>query len=546
MDEKEDKDRSVSPLPDKKNNGKPFKTMKSRVLSGAFWLFMEKGGLGFVEFAVAWVLARFFLSPSDYSTVGLISIFISFSNIFVQGGFNTAIIQRKELDDEDCSTVFWLSLGVSLLFYGLLFILSPYIAAYYERPVLTSILRVQSLTLIFGALCVVQTALLTRRMQFRSIFLRTGLATAASAVFGISAAVMGFGVWTIVIQTVSVSLIGCIVMWFSVDWRPSFKFNFAKLKDLFGFGSKILASNIINCAYSNALPVVMDKLYTKDTLGFYNKARTIPTKLGEAINATVSNVVFPSLSACQNDPTRIKELTRRFIVTSSFVMFAIMAGLIAVARPMILFVYTEKWAGSIVFMQFVCISYAFMPLNSANLQAIKAMGRSDIYLILEIVKNGIGIALLAASMFFTRNTEYSLYIVLAVQSFISILCVAINSFPNKKLMGYSFGQQIKDILPSLLLAVFMGAAVYSVTFLELSHLITLLIQLPLGIIIYFGAAYLLKFECLTYLTAALKELIRRKLKKPQNGEEKDGSADVNDSENAVVGSDGHYRRHGGK
>lgn len=151
----------------------------------------------------------------------------------MQGGFNTAIIQRKELDDEDCSTVFWLSLGVSLLFYGLLFILSPYIAAYYERPVLTSILRVQSLTLIFGALCVVQTALLTRRMQFRSIFLRTGLATAASAVFGISAAVMGFGVWTIVIQTVSVGLIGCIVMWFSVDWRPSFKFNFCKAKRSF-------------------------------------------------------------------------------------------------------------------------------------------------------------------------------------------------------------------------------------------------------------------------------------------------------------------------
>jgi len=489
------------------------KNMKSSVLSGAFWLFMEKGGLGIVEFIVAWILARYFLTPYDYSTVGLIAIFISFSNIFVQGGFNTALIQKKELDDEDCSTVFWISLGTAVFLYALLFFAAPLIAAYYEREILVAVLRVQALSLIFGALSVVQTALLTRQMQFKKIFLRTGVATAVSAVMGIGAAFLGFGVWTIVIQTVSVSFVGFIIMWFSTEWRPCFTFSAKRLKVLFGFGSKILASNIINCAYMNTLPAVMDKLYTSSTLGYYNKSRTIPEKLGESINSTISNVVFPSLSKYQSEPERVKELTRRFIVTSSFVMFAIMGGLIAVAKPLILFVYTEKWAQSIVMMQFVCISYAFMPLNSANLQAIKALGRSDIYLKLEIIKNSLGIVMLALAMLITRNSAYGLYIVLAVQSLVSVLCVAINAFPNKKLMNYSFWQQVKDILPSLLLALVMCFAVYSVTLLKLPNAVTLIIQVPLGIAVYVGLAYLLKFECLGYLTEAVKTFIYKKKKK---------------------------------
>jgi O-antigen/teichoic acid export membrane protein len=487
--------------------------MKSKVLSGAFWVFMEKGGLSLAEFVVSWVLARFFLTPEDYSTVGLIAIFINFSNVFVQGGFNNAIIQKKDLEEEDCSTVFWLSVVTSLLFYIGLFFGAPFIAAYYERPILTAILRVQSVSLVLGALCVVQTALLTRQMEFKKIFLRTCLSTVLSAVFGIGAACLGFGVWTIVIQMLTVSVVNLVVMWFSVKWRPGLKFSFSRLKGLFGFGSNMLASNVINFAYSNTLPVVMDKLYQPSTLGYYNKARTIPTKVGDAINSTVSNVVFPSLSKYQNEPEKVKEMTRRFIVTASFLMFAIMGGLIAVAKPLILFMYTDKWADSIVLMQFVCISYAFMPLNSANLQAIKALGRGDIYLKLEIIKNGIGILLLGGAIFLTGNMEQGLFIVLGVQAFISVLCVAINAFPNKKLMGYSFLQQIRDILPSLILAVVMCVSVYSVTCLGLSDFITLIIQVPLGIVIYCGFAYLLKFECFRYLIATAKDFISKKITK---------------------------------
>ncbi len=493
------------------------KNMKASVLTGAFWLFMEKGGLSIVEFVVSLILARL-LMPEDYATVGLIAIFVNFSNIFVQGGFNTALVQRKEIDDDDCSTVFWMSLVTSVLLYLVLFFSAPLIASFYGKEILVPILRVQAITLVFGALSVVQTALLTRKMQFKKIFVRTGLATVFSAVLGIGAALMGLGAWTIVIQTLTVSVVGCITMWFSVKWRPKLVFSVEKLKRLFGFGSKILASNLINCAYSNTLPIVMEKLYAGGTLGYYNKSRTLPEKLGESVNSTVSNVVFPSLSKYQNEPERVKALTRRFIVTSSFVIFAIMGGLIAVAHPLIVFLYTEKWVKSAVFMQFVCVSYAFMPLNSANLQAIKALGRSDIYLKLEIIKNSIGIVLLAAAMFFTRGMEYGLYVVLAVQAFISLLCVLINAFPNKKLMGYSFLQQVRDVMPSLVLAVVMCAAVYSVSFLNLPNIVTLLIQVPLGAAVYIGGAYAFKLECLSYITATLKEFIHKKRAARKNTE----------------------------
>ncbi|MBO5417194.1 MAG: lipopolysaccharide biosynthesis protein [Clostridia bacterium] len=484
--------------------------MKDKVLSGAFWVFLEKGGLSIAEFIVAWVLARFFLTPADYSTVGLISIFINFSNVFVQGGFNNALIQKKKLEDDDCSTVFWLSLGLSCVFYIGLFFGAPFIASYYARPILKMVLRIQSLSLILGALCVVQTAILTRQMEFKKIFLRTCLSTVLSAVLGIGAAFLGFGVWTIVIQMLTVSVVNLFVMWFSVKWRPRFRFSIKRLKELFGFGSNMLASNVISFAHSNTLPVVMDKLYAPSTLGYYNKSRTIPTKVGDAINSTVSNVVFPSLSKYQSEPEKVKEMTRRFIVTASFLMFAIMGGLIAVAKPLILFMYTDKWANSIIMMQFVCVSYAFMPLNSANLQAIKALGRGDIYLRLEIIKDVIGIVLLGVAIFLTRDMEHGLYIVLAVQAFVSLLSVAINAFPNKKLMNYSFLEQLKDILPSLLLAVIMCGAVYSVSFLGLSDLLTLVIQLPLGVLIYCGFAYILKFECFRYIINTAKGFIVKK------------------------------------
>ncbi len=481
------------------------KSVKSKVLRGAFWLFMEKGGLGIVEFIVAWILARFFLDPADYSTTGLITIFISLAGIFIKGGFNYAIVQKKEITEKDKSTIFWLSLSIAAVCYVLLFIFAPFIAKFYDKPILTAVLRVEAVVLIFDALSIVQTALLERALEFKKLFLKTVVTVFASAAVGILFACLGFGLWTIVAEAVTVSVVGCVMLWIFAGWTPKPIFSKDSLKQSSGFSLRLLVSNLINNLYSNALPFVMDKLYANDTLGYYNKSKTIPAKISDSVNSTVSSIVFPSLSKCQSDPKRVKEMTRRFIVTSCFLTFSLMAGLIAVAKPMVLFIYTSKWENSIIFMQFVCISYALSPINSANLQAIKALGRSDIYLLLEVIKNGIGIVLLGLTMFFTRNIETGLYVVLAMQALISVICVVINAFPNKKLMDYSVLEQIKDVLPSLLLAITMGVIVWSVTLLGLPNFVTLIIQVPLGVIIYVGLAKLFKMECFEYLLTLLKE-----------------------------------------
>lgn len=466
---------------------------------------MEKGGLGIVEFIVAWVLARFFLDPSDYTSAGIIAIFVGFSAIFIKGGFNYVLVQKKELTERDKSTVFWLSLGIAVFFYVVLFFTAPLIAGFYRRELLVTELRVEALTLIFDALSIVQTSLLERALEFRKIFMKTFVATIISSAVGVTLAWLGFGVWAIVGQTLTVSVVSCIILWFMSGFKPRLSFGKESFGESKGYAGRLLISNVINNVYSNTLPTVMEKLYEKNLLGYYNKSKTIPAKISESVTSTVTSIVFPSLSKYQDDPKRVKDMTRRFIVTSSFLTFALMAGLIAVAEPMILFIYTDKWAKSIVFMQFVCITYALAPINSANLQAIKALGRSDVYLKLEIVKNVLGIALLAGTMFLTRNIETGLYYVLAMQALISLICVVINAWPNKKLMNYSVLEQAKDVLPSLLLAIFMGGVTWSVTLLGLPNIITLLIQVPLGIIIYFGIAKLLKFECLEYLIATFKE-----------------------------------------
>jgi len=498
-----------------KNSGKS--NMKGTVLAGFFWRFMEKGGTAVVEFIVQTILARCFLSPQDFSTVGLISIFINISNICIQAGFNTALIQKKDADDDDCSSVFFLSLGLSVIFYVALFFCAPLIASFYGNAQLVLILRVQALTLITGAFSTVPTAILTKAMDFKKIFYRTVGATLCSAVVGLTMAFAGCGLWTIVGQNLTVNIVGTIFLWFSVKWRPKRVFSKEKIKSLFGFGGKILGSNLINTLYANIVPIFMEKFYQgSGTLGYYNKARTIPEKLTDNINGTISTVIFPSLSSIQNDKQRVKELTRRFIVTSSFVMFAMMAGLIATAKPLVLLWLTEKWAFSIPMLQLVCITYAFIPINSANLQAISAMGRSDIYMKLEIIKDTIGVVLLGgafAASHFLKLGGKGIILVLATQAFISLISVIANAIPNKKLLGYSLGEQLKDILPSLILAITMGIFTWCFTLLNLPNWLTLIIQVVFGISYYFGIAYLFKFECLSYLLATVKEIINKRKKK---------------------------------
>ena len=485
-------------------------SVKKKVAAGTAWLFFEKAGLGIFEFAVAWVLARFFLDPRDYAIVGVCSIFIAFANLFSQGSFNIALVQKKTLNEKDAPTVFWLSLGVSLALYALLFFGAPAISSLYGKPELTGVMRLLGLTLIFDSFATVQTALLTREMKFRKIFVKTAVAAVLAGAAGIGFAALGFGMYSLVIQAVVLSFSGALILFIITPWKPSFRFSGSSIREMGIFGVSMFTSNVVNSAYTNALPLAMEKIYAPDTLGYYNKSKTIPQKIGEAINSTISGIAFPSLSKYQSEPEKAKELLRKFITVSSFVMFAAMAGLFAVSRPLILFIYSDKWAGSIVFMRFVCVTCAFLPVNSANLQAIKAFGKGETYLLIEVIKNALGIAMIACAMIFTRNLSWGLYAVLGTQIVVSVICVFINAVPNRKLIGYTLREMLGDILPQLILALAMGAAVYAVTLLGLGNGLTLLIQVPLGILIYFGGALLLRMKSMKSLVDFAKNLIKSK------------------------------------
>ena len=492
-------------------------SVKAKAVTGAIWLFMEKGGIGIVEFLFAWVLARFFLVPEDYALVGVCAIFIAFAGLFTQGSINYSLIQKKDVNEDHRSAVFWVAAVLALILYAILFFTAPWIAALYKKTALKWILRVQGLTLLFDSFCVVQAALLTREMRFKLLFVKTAVTVVLAGVTGIVSAALGLGVWALVLGTCVASFTGCAMLWIMCRWYPRSRFKMKALSEMVGFGSAMLASNLINNVYASALPLLMGKIYESDTLGYYNKSKTIPGKVSETINTTVANVAFPSLSAYQDDPARVRDMMRRFIKVSSFVTFAVLAGLFAVAKPMILFIYSEKWANSVVFMQFICVMSLFLPMDSANLQAIKAFGRGGTYLVLEIIKNVFGFGALIAALLLTGGMGLKgLYIVMAVQTAVSFVCTGINASFGKKLMDYSLLQQLRDVLPSLLLAVVMGAAVYSITFLNVPYVIMLLIQVPLGVAIYVAGAMLFKMDSFLYALDIIKEKYYGKKKRKNN------------------------------
>ncbi|MBP1587429.1 MAG: lipopolysaccharide biosynthesis protein [Clostridia bacterium] len=500
------------------NGGRQPASMKARAVTGAVWLFMERGGVGVIEFIFAWVLARYFLMPEDYALVGICALFIAFAGLFTQGSINYSLIQKKDISEGHKSAVFWVAAASALILYAVMFFAAPWIAGLYEKTVLVWLLRIQGLTLLFDSFCVVQAALLTREMRFKVLFAKTAMTVTLAGVTGIVSAALGLGVWALVLSTCVASFTGCIFLWIACRWRPGVRFRLKALSEMLGFGSAMLASNIINNVYASALPLLMEKLYPADTLGYYNKSKTIPGKVSETINTTVANVAFPSLSAFQEDPGRVRDMMRRFIKVSSFATFAVMAGLFAVAKPMILFIYSDKWANSVVFMQFICVMSIFLPMDSANLQAIKAFGRGGAYLLLEVIKNVLGFGALIAALLLTGGMGITgLYIVMAVQTAVSFICTGINASFGKKLMNYSVFQQLRDVLPSLLLAAVMGAAVYSVTFLRIPYIVMLLIQVPLGVAIYFAGAKLFKMDSLEYILDILKDKLRKKNNKGSAG-----------------------------
>lgn len=469
----------------------------NKVVNGLFWRFLERIGAQGVSFIVSIVLARI-LMPEDYGSIALITVFTTILQVFVDSGLGNALIQKKDADDLDFSTVFYVNLFLCIVIYLIVFFLAPYIAEFYNDDSLIPIIRVINLILIISGVKNIQQAYVSRNMLFKRFFYSTLLGTIGSAFVGIIMAYKGFGVWALVAQQLSNATIDTIVLWFTVNWKPKLIFSFERLKVLFSYGWKLLVSNLINTFYNNMRQLFIGKMYSTTDLSFYNKGRGWPELLVSNINSSIDSVIFPAMSSQQDNKESVRNMTRRAIKTSSYIICPIMVGLMVVATPLVRSILTEKWLPSVPYIQVFCIIFALEPIQTANLNAIKAMGRSDLFLKLEIIKKSFGMIVLILSL------KFGVFAI-AVSLVISTVFANIaNSTPNKKLLNYGYFDQIKDIVPSILLSALMGSIVWCVQLINLNDILTLVLQIITGIIVYVVGSFIFKLEPFEYLLNFIK------------------------------------------
>lgn len=476
------------------------------VLSNMLWRLGERFGAKAVQFIIEIVLARI-LAPDAYGTIALITVFITILQVFVDSGLGTALIQKNNADNLDFSTVFFFNVFFCIVLYILVFFLSPLIASFYNDSQLTPLIRVLSLTIIISGVKNVQQAYVSRNMLFKHFFFATLGGTIGAAIVGIIMACLGFGVWALAAQMLFNTTVDTVILWITVKWRPDKAFSFERLKGLFSYGWKLLLSALIETVYNDVRQLIIGKIYSKSDLAQYNQGKKIPLLFATNINSSIDSVLLPTMSKVQDNPEVVKRMTRRSIKMSTYIMMPFMIGIAVCAEPLVRLVLTDKWLPCVPFLRIFCISFAFYPIHTANLNAIKALGRSDLFLILEIIKKTVGIIAIVSTMFISVEAmAYSLLVT-------SVLSQIINSWPNRKLLGYSYENQLMDMLPQILLSVFMGAIVYCVQFIGLSSLWTLIIQVPVGVMVYYLGSKIFHIDSFDYLVLTVKGLFGKKKKK---------------------------------
>ena len=473
------------------------------IISNFIWRFLERCGAQGVTLVVSIILARI-LDPSEYGTIALITVFITILQVFVDSGMGNALIQKKEADDLDFSSVFWFNLIMCICLYLLMYFCAPLISEFYKMPELTPIIRVLSLILIISGVKNVQQAYVCRNMLFKKFFFSTLGGTIGAALVGITMAYCGFGIWALVAQMLFNSFVDTVILWVTVKWRPIWAFSKERLKVLFSYGWKLLVSALVDTIYKDVRQLIIGKIYTKEDLAFYNQGQRFPKLIITNINSSIDSVLLPVMSGVQDDTTAIKQMTRRSIITSTYLIMPLMVGLAVCAKPLVSLILTEKWLYCVPFLRVFCVSFAFFPIHTANLNAIKAMGKSGLFLKLEIIKKIVSVTALVATMWISPLAmAYSL---LAT----SVLGQIINAWPNKKLMNYSYLEQVKDMLPQILLSLGMGVLVYCIPPIGASSFADLFVRVFVGVLVYWGGSKLFNIDGYKYLLNMLSGLLNRK------------------------------------
>ena len=476
---------------------------KSKVVSNLIWRFFERFGAQAVNIVVGIILARK-LGRGPAGDIAVIMAVITILRTFADSGMGNALIQKKEADDLDFSSVFFFNLGFSLILYAGLFLAAPFLSRFYDNPDYVPILRVLGLLVVLSGLYNVQQAYVAKTLQFKRFFFATLGGTLVSAVLSLTMAYRGFGIWALVALQLSSFAVNTVILWFTVEWRPRRMFSFARLKGLLSYGWKLLVAAFLDTVYLQLYPLIIGARYPKEELGQFDKGRNWPDQITQSINASIDAVLLPVLSAEQDDKTRVRDMTRRAIKTSSYVMMPLMMGLAACAKPLVHLLLGDEWMPCVPFLQIFCVIYAFYPLHTANLNAIKAMGRSDVFLKLEIIKK-----LLETTVLFI-TVRYGVLAMALGELGCSIASQLINAWPNRKLLDYSYLHQLRDMLPAILLSAAMAALVGLLLLLKLGDLPTLLLQVPLGAAFYVLGSWLLKIDSFLFLWELVLKFLHKK------------------------------------
>ena len=477
--------------------------IRVKTASSLLWSFAEKCGSQGVSFVVSIILARL-LEPSDYGTIALVMIFTNVLQVFVNHGLGNALIQKKNADPLDFSTVLFANVVFCIFLYGISYCTAPIFAKFYENDGLTPIIRVQSTIILISGVLNVQQAFVSKNMMFKKFFWSTLGGTLAGAVVGIAMAFMGYGVWALVGQQITNMLLNSLILWGTIHWVPTLQFSLQRLKQLYSYGWKLLASTLIGTLYDDLRQLIIGKVYTSTDLAYYNKGMQFPNLIVTNVNSTINSVLFPVLSSKQDDLSKVRNMTRRSIQVSSFIMWPCMFGLMAVGEPLVELLLTEKWLPSVPYMYIFCFTRGMLPIQTANLNAIKAVGRSDLYLKLEIIKKAVGLLLIVITM------NISVWAMALSAVAYTLIVSLINAFPNRKLLGYSYFQQIKDILPSFLTSAVMMFVLNLIPELGGYPIVSIAVKVFAGCLFYVAVTLLLKMESAYYILSLVKKTLLRK------------------------------------
>lgn len=481
-----------------------MKISRKQAVGNFLWKLAEQLGSQVVSFFVSIILARLLL-PEDYSVVSIIVILSSFCSVFVDGGLSKALIQKKDSDEKDFSTVFLTTLFMAAIIYAGLFVAAPYVAKVYSNDFLIPVIRVYALSLIISAFSTVQSAYISKNLQFKKYFLATITGTIFSAAVGISMAYQGYGAWALVAQKMSNLVINTIILFITSTFRPRLYFSVSRLKSLWKYGSKVLGTSLLDMVYDNIRPLVVGLKFNTVDLAYYEKGKSYPGMLNSTISSTLASVLFPVIATAQDDITAVRAITQRYIRVASFLVFPALLGLAAIADNLVLWMLTDKWTAAVPYMRVFCVNFMFLVLQTGNLQAINAIGRSDIVLKLAVKKKTINFVLLFVVIIVAKSP-----LVLASLGIVtSLIAFVLNSFANKKILKYGFKAQICDILPNLVCAVVMMYAVMLVGRLNMPMLPLVVLQVAFGGAVYIVIAKVTRNTNLIYCWDMVKSLINK-------------------------------------